>query len=1173
MLSIGFRETEGGSLVFPLNANLSELQARQLEIEVGLDMLKSRLDVLKSMQPTEESKKLLGKESVDLQVTAKRAQEADNTARKVSSSSAELQQKSNMAESVYSEKVKRQKAEAMVIQQQKLLSELQGQIVDLRENEQLNMQLQFSRSVNAIDITTNEAAAQEINSSIKYNNKNSKPPTVTQQSQSRDSRVASAKKLIPINDEPFTELNADAAMGDARLIVKSQENFKKGMLVLIGSGSSLECHRVIGFGSLLIDNPLIYCHSAGSPVRGYKPNSRNIRIIERKLITEFTKSLILDELLNHCVQVVENANNLKQLNSSYQHRPVVQHSYFVEALPSLDVGIVQCNSLVFSAATTAIIAPLEKSITSVTIRFTTVEAVALFEMCAANFGISNSSVVSFIHKDWLLQYLHHEYSLNGIFQAILDSKIHFAASSISDLLNTFADKEGKISWNSFISLLTGMESNRTSSPAEVTGSSTIDGMSLSLLQRVFEFSDLDEDGALAESEVIHLFSELDGVTPDECFTDIAERVLGKHVETRKIVFSSFLSIREKYCLFKGTMTGGIRLHGKLLISEISRHYEKVMAGPPGRELQFRLPDIIHLVPPTFASQQYLPTNQRVYDILMEDFHLRTVYTATDVFDKSSDLLRRFVSRESMKSTADLNIAQLCLDNTKNLLIAFTKEGVARIFDVLSGSQVFEERLIWCEPLPNKAVEGFEKFYSWRRESGLDYSDKSPEMRLNVIEKKRVSTLLARLGSDLSVAVGSSQQVIVDDETGMIVVDSTIASGSICFYEPIALRRIYRIRSPIKVPADIDNMITSIINGSQGVPDVSNLQNRSLMGLMVSFDILSQRSLLLCLLYGSKNIKIVSMLTGELIVDVSGHSDVISCIISERRNFTLFTGSVDSSIRVWRLDDILPYNSTSTISSQLISTDHSLQASENRISQSSVVPRNTSHMSRTLFTQLCSCLKVRPTWMQAKIIGLYDGNVALSKGVSDQSHFGVEVVLSNAAVQMVSNRISLRDAAEIITSPDGPRWNRQPAVVAVGKTVAIYSINLDILAIEVGRALHHSINHSINFNQLVNGLTNIMSGSHSNPIEEGLIHKRSQELGGEIEFLLQTMGYSDRDSIDLSIFIRQLHRLQEKPFTYCDRYLRGHRTTVTSIVLASSSKLLISMDKRFALLNNFFLSEF
>lgn len=1128
-------------------------------------MLKCRLDLLKSMQPKEESKNEPTKNAVDLQMTAKKAHETDSATRKVSSSTTEVQQKSNMSELVLSEKVKRQKAEAMVIQQQKLLSQLQGQIVDLRENEQMNMQLQYSRSINAIDITV-DASAQEFDGGIKTSIKTSKPLTVTEQSRSKDSRVITTKKQMSTNDEPCTELNADAAKGDLRLIVKSQDSFKKGMLVLIGSGSSLECHRVIGFGSLIIDNPLFHSHSAGSPVLGYKLTSHNLKIIERKLISEFSRSLILDELLNHSVHVVENSNNLKQLNSAYQHRPVTQHAYLAEVLPSLDVGIVQCNSLVFSPTTAAIIAPLEKSVTSVTMRYTSIEAVALFEMCSADVEGGNSSIATFINKDRILEYLQREYYLCGIFQAILDAKIHFAATSVSDLLNIFADKGGRISWSSFVSLLTGMDSSRTSLPAEGSVSSTIDGKTYSLLQRVFELSDLDEDGALTESEVLHLFTELDGVAPDECFTDIAERVLGKHVETRKIVFSTFLSIREKYSVFKGTMMGGIRLHGKLLISEISRHYEKVTAGiSTTKEVQFRLSDIIHLVPPTFAAQQYLPCNKRVYDILMDDFQLRTIYTATGVFDKDSDLLRRFVSRESIKSTADLNISQLCLDNTRNLLIVFTKEGVARVYDVLSGSQLFEERLVWCEPLPSKAVEGFEKFYSWRRESGLDFSDKSPEMRLNLIEKRRVSTLLARLSNDLSVAVGSSQQIVVDDETGMIVVDATISSGSICFYEPMAFRRIYRIRSPIKVPTDIENMVTSIINGGQGVPDVSNLQNRSLIGLMVSFEVLSQRSLLLCLLHGSRNIKIVSMLTGEHIVDVSGHSDMISCVISEKRKFTVLTGSTDSSIRVWRLDDILPYHSSSsTVSSQLISSDSSLQASENRISRSSVVSRNTSHISRTIFTQLCSSLKVRPSWMQAKIIGLYDGDVALRKGVADQSHFGVEVVFSNAAIQIVSNRITLRDSTEINSSPDGPQWSRSPAAVETGKIVALFSVNLDILAMEVGRALHHFINKSIHFKQLVDGLTNIMFENHSNPtVDESLAQARSQEKAGDIVFLLQTMGYSDRDSIDLGIFIRQLHRLQDKPFSYSDRYLCGHRAAVTSIVLSPTSKLLISMDRRFA----------
>ena len=44
LLGLGFREDESGSLVLPIDANLHELAARKLELEIGQDLIRHRLD-------------------------------------------------------------------------------------------------------------------------------------------------------------------------------------------------------------------------------------------------------------------------------------------------------------------------------------------------------------------------------------------------------------------------------------------------------------------------------------------------------------------------------------------------------------------------------------------------------------------------------------------------------------------------------------------------------------------------------------------------------------------------------------------------------------------------------------------------------------------------------------------------------------------------------------------------------------------------------------------------------------------------------------------------------------------------------------------------------------------------------------------------------------------------
>jgi hypothetical protein len=43
LISLGFREGDGGILTLPLNTNQYDLAARKLELEVGLDILKKRI--------------------------------------------------------------------------------------------------------------------------------------------------------------------------------------------------------------------------------------------------------------------------------------------------------------------------------------------------------------------------------------------------------------------------------------------------------------------------------------------------------------------------------------------------------------------------------------------------------------------------------------------------------------------------------------------------------------------------------------------------------------------------------------------------------------------------------------------------------------------------------------------------------------------------------------------------------------------------------------------------------------------------------------------------------------------------------------------------------------------------------------------------------------------------
>jgi WD40 repeat protein len=78
-------------------------------------------------------------------------------------------------------------------------------------------------------------------------------------------------------------------------------------------------------------------------------------------------------------------------------------------------------------------------------------------------------------------------------------------------------------------------------------------------------------------------------------------------------------------------------------------------------------------------------------------------------------------------------------------------------------------------------------------------------------------------------------------------------------------------------------------------------------------LVARRSIILCMVHGSNSISVISLLSGEIVAELRGHADSISCLSigafcpsihspSLSSSSLVFTGCRDASIRVWRLDD-------------------------------------------------------------------------------------------------------------------------------------------------------------------------------------------------------------------------------------------------------------------------------
>ena len=122
-------------------------------------------------------------------------------------------------------------------------------------------------------------------------------------------------------------------------------------------------------------------------------------------------------------------------------------------------------------------------------------------------------------------------------------------------------------------------------------------------------------------------------------------------------------------------------------------------------------------------------------------------------------------------------------------------GVCHVVDAPTGRPLLSQRVIWAEPLPQRAVEGNERFLLWRRDSGLEGAV-SKEMIDKGQDTLRTSAALAEFILSLpppvlspSEAPPAASVVAIDADTGLIAINCSASSGAICIHEPKALRRV------------------------------------------------------------------------------------------------------------------------------------------------------------------------------------------------------------------------------------------------------------------------------------------------------------------------------------------------------------------------------------------------
>lgn len=1155
----------------PLDADLADLKARRLELEVGLNLLKERIEQDKKAQHDVDIAARLKANAAAVAgaapVTSTTGKPQKETAAaghaspakgatKIPVSSAKgsatiavagkavdgdaHHSEQNHHHAVQEEKMKRVKAEVALQQQKNAMAELQNQLFDLKEAEQRQLAWRYEATINRLPEDEKHRAQQHVEAIGKQ--------TVGPLKGLED--LSATAKKAKEDHQLSTTITKAVAAGDTRLPVASQEGFKKGMRVVIGAGTTMEMRTVTGFGSLIIDKALTFDHPANTVVLGYPSSVKLLPRIEKMIAREFCRGIICEEIFPAVIADGEKRALAHQLNALYYKRPMVQHAYTAQTLAPLRLGDAPCSALAFASSSSKILAAVGGKLRSFEFRLGAVELVGLFESLAKSIsavpvkGVElTSSVVddAMIKRSELISTILDDSSLRGGFQLLAESR---QATSVAELLLRGQSTElDEVSWKTYFAVVQGRSLKRkvTISLEQLGYSGDLDAYSFSLLLRLFDMFDCDEDECITGSEVQTLFAELDGCLPDAAaFNDSVRTVMGSQAVDLKFSLKEFLALREHYSKALDTLAGGIFLHGKC---QIHATVESLTVNDRATEVKLSPYELSRAMPSAILYKQHLPRKVSLSMLLENDSLKRPVAEILQIL--SADM--RFFDRRVSHQTLDCNggavgVVQVLLDYTGRLVYALVDNGVVHVFEAQTGSKLYEQRVMWAEPLSARSVEGNERFSKWRKDSGLEHDNNTPDMHLNSIECTRISSLLARFSLSLPAAAGSSSVMSIDPVSGLVAVNCSVVSGSICFFEPTALKRIFRIKSPSKFSADLSDAIHGLTFGK--LPKMDMFRAQHCNGAVTSMVVNSHRCLIFCQIAGSHNLSIMSLLTGDVIMELSGHTDAISCFSSHTATNLLFTGSEDRSVRVWKTAECIPPYLAITGAMG----DHNTRRLEHKITHTPTVGAGSSRVLRNLYTHLCARLRVLPRWRRGVVVSFFDGHKYVLDAVASQHTAAVEVVFENATVQLFATTNALRDVKEIDRAPDGPPlWSEHSALLAVGKPVAVYDVDPDILSVVLARELGVQSTAALPYERCKTLLESLFAVSIGFDVTE-------------VSLALEAVGYQATDGIQLSSFLHRLYKQQERYYAMSDRFLVGNAAPVMSIRLSETSKLLMAIDR-------------
>lgn len=1140
LVSIGFRESENGSLSISMDTNIKELVARKLEIETGLEMLRTKVLQIDSEDKGKLSTEGSMKKNTANKVDINKAGSIPVKANVVASSSPKVQKSPRTRESsvLQEERSKRIRAEASLQQQKTVLRELQNQVDSLKATEQKTISIREDLTLARMtaDHSTNlQTQLREIGKEEFERNND----------QLTKSKMSSAKKN-PMEAKASgvrfsTFLVSIARAGENRLEVQSLSGLKKGMRIIVGNGTKAECHTVKGFGSIIIDEPLSNTHPVGSSIVAFPSSSKYTKVIEQCIIKEMIHGIFFDELLPLIVRENQQQSTLASFNTLYAKRPMWKDVYTINSEKLIQIG----NGAVTAAKcypSSSIAVARNTGLHFLRGGFTIISSFYLFLVihileCDDISQLQQPSPIentSLIDTESLMKLLNYDKMLSSIFQQL--AELNGFTEIDRYIKERFGNVDGKISlarWCSAIQTIEVVPLNPRHLP--LLSTLLVERQDFELLSSIFTLTDCDRDGSLSVEETVLVFGELDGSPVKmRTFNKVITQVVGYKLESTKLSLEVFLKVRKAYAISTNTPISGVCVGCNLEIVRCIRlvaitQYDGNLNCVPVTEILGRLPSIILDAKVIDGS-----TVQELLQFRSEPFDMKSLLRGP-VSLMLSDLAYYFAGSADPSS---YEVKQIVCGPNYKFLYTLTSNGVLHMYDSSSGEKLVQSRVMWNEPLPVRKLEGSSTYNKWKIDNGFS-PDPHIEQTLNAIEVDRQSCLISRFISGLPTESGSSNLVAIDQASGLIAVNCGIISHSICFYEPLSLRRLYRIKAPSKCSSYLEETIRKLSCGEGSVP-TSDV--RICEGCISSFEIVAFQTLLLCLIACKNNFIAVSFLNGDILLEFSGHSAGLTCLAISKSS-TIMTGSTDGTVRLWCLDDCLP----SALSGGQTLQDSSVALLEERVISKPAT--GTISNLRLMLSHLCTVLEVSPIWKRAKIIA-YITTTGYSIAPEHRDNaIGTEILLEDSSVKVVTENLLLRNVAEMSVAPTGPPlWSAAPADNTIGNDVAIFDLDVDILATVCACRLKHEIVRKVPLTVLKSTLERMLT-----PYDW---------READIDAAFQSLDlYGDKMEISLLRFFKKLLKNQNsKLLNHTDRLLIGCSAPIVSVTFLESCKLFVAVDR-------------